>query len=102
MFPLATTSGIAGWSFGNQSAGPYAFPICARVNARVLPGKCSSGASAGAAPRPGPGAPPRPAAAPRPASAGGGPPAGGGVVKPYAQGGGPSTATTKPAATSDT
>ena len=61
-------SGIAGWSSGNQSAGPYRLPIWARVNESLDPGNVCmvvvSGAAAGAG------------------AAGAGGVAGGGVVKP--------------------
>src|SRR6185295_11543638 len=36
--PCATMSGIAGWSPGNQSAGPKPSEICWRVKLSVLPG----------------------------------------------------------------
>ncbi len=38
--PCATMSGIAGWSPGNQSAGPKPSEICCRVKLSVLPGSC--------------------------------------------------------------
>src|SRR5262245_14320595 len=47
-------SGIAGWSCGNQSAGPKPSEICCRVKVNVLPGSCfidvsaAGGAGAGA------------------------------------------------------
>ena len=44
-----TISGIAGWSSGNQSAGPLRSAICAIVNARVVPGTCFTSLSSGGA-----------------------------------------------------
>ena len=38
--PNATMRGMAGWSPGNQSAGPKGFCACASVNFKLLPGNC--------------------------------------------------------------
>src|SRR5712671_5401060 len=75
---------MAGWSPGNQSAGPNPLVICAWVKLSVLPGICfidGSGAGAGVAGAPGAGA-------------------GAAAGIAYAHGGGPPAARSAPAAKS--